>query len=398
MKTPTPSRADPARGRLFAAAVALLALLALPAAAQQPIPTSAEAAIVIDHGTGQVLLEKNADRPMPPASLTKLMTLEMLFAALEDGRVTLKTRFPVSERAMAMGGSTMFLNTGDRPTVEELIRGIAVNSGNDASVVVAEGLAGTEAAFAELMTKRAATLGLESSHFVNASGWPDPDQRMSARDLARLAGHIITEHDEYYHYFAEPEYDYKERAPANRFNRNPLLGLGLGVDGLKTGHIQAAGYGLAASAEQGERRVTIAILGLDSAPARAKEGERLIGWAFRQFIEREVIAAGAPVAEAGVWMGTADRVPLVAGRGLTLLLPATMPGGLEAEARFAAPLHAPVAKGAEVGRLVITPPGMEPVEVPLITGAAVAEGGFRMRLRVAAEALLGRLVERAGQL
>jgi len=398
MKMPIPSRAELRPFALLAATVALLVPLAAPAPAQPRIPTSAEAAFVIDHGTGQVLLEKNADRPLPPASLTKMMTLEMLFAALEDGRVTLKTRFPVSERAMAMGGSTMFLNTGDRPTVEELIRGIVVNSGNDASVVVAEGLAGTEAAFADLMTKRAAALGLSDSRFVNASGWPDPGQRMSARDLAMLAEHIITEHDEYYHHFAEPEYDYKERAPANRFNRNPLLGLGIGVDGLKTGHIQDAGYGLAASARQGERRVTVAILGLDSAAARAKEGERLIGWAFRQFVEREVIAAGAPVAEAGVWMGERDRVGLLAGRSLTLLLPATLPEGLSAEARFDSPLHAPVAKGAEAGRLVITPPGMEAVEVPLVTAAAVAKGGFRMRLRVAAETLLGRLIERAGQL
>mgnify|MGYP006427376323 CR=1 FL=1 len=399
MAMPMMFRAD-RRAALAAALVALILAAAVPgpARAQADLATTAESAIVVDHGTGQVLFEKNADRALPPASLTKIMTLEMLFEALNDGRVTLETRFAVSDAAMALGGSTMFLNTDDRPTVQQLIRGIVVNSGNDAAVVVAEGLAGSESAFAELMTRRARTLGMADARFTNASGWPEPGHAASARDLAVLTRHIITEHPDLYSYFAEEEYDFEGRAPANRFNRNPMLGLGIGADGLKTGHTEEAGYGLVTSARQGERRVVVVLLGLGSRAARAREGERLIGWAFRQFVEREIIAEGARVTDAEVWMGTARSVPLVAGRGLTMLLPAQAAGTLEAEARFEAPLHAPVAAGAEAGRLVISPPGMDPVEVPLLTGAAVAEGGVRMRLRAAGEALLDRLIERAGRL
>ena len=189
--------------------------------------TRATSAFVLDQTTGTVLLEKNAQTPLPPASMSKLMTLNMLFEALRDGRVTLDTQFSVSARAKAMGGSTMFLNERDRPTVEELIRGIVVQSGNDACVVVAEGLAGTEDAFARLMNTRAKALGMNNSTFANASGWPNPNQRMSMEDLALLANRLITEFPEYYGYFGETEFGFDGRAPDNRFNRNPLLRLGL---------------------------------------------------------------------------------------------------------------------------------------------------------------------------
>ncbi|MBL3567661.1 D-alanyl-D-alanine carboxypeptidase, partial [Rhodovulum sulfidophilum] len=258
-----------------------LSLLALAAPAQANFETRAGAAYVVDQSTGTVLLSKNADQPVPPASMSKLMTLNMLFEALRDGRVTLETQFSVSSRAMAMGGSTMFLNERDRPTVEDLIQGIIVQSGNDACVVVAEGLAGTEEAFARLMTERAQVLGMTNSTFANASGWPHPNQRMSMHDLGILAMRLIDEFPEYYGFFGEQEYDYDGRAPQNRFNRNPLLKLGIGADGLKTGHTQEAGYGLVGSALQNGRRVTFVVSGLDSAEQRAEEGERIINWAFR---------------------------------------------------------------------------------------------------------------------
>ena len=229
--------------RFFTAA--LLPIL-LSTTAAQAFDTRAGSAWVLDQTTGTVLLSKNAETPLPPASMSKLMTLYMLFEALERGTVTMDTTFPVSSRARAMGGSTMFLNEQDRPTVRELILGIIVNSGNDACVVVAEGLSptGTEDGFAALMTQRARELGMKDTTLANASGWPNPQHRMSMRDLGILAQHLIEDFPDYYLYFNEREYDYKGRAPANRFNRNPLFQLDIGADGLKTGHTQEAGFGL----------------------------------------------------------------------------------------------------------------------------------------------------------
>ncbi len=263
----TASRRHPMILANLARGFMLLILLALPAHAS--FETRAQAAYVLDLTTDTVLLSKNADVPLPPASMSKLMTLYMLFEALRDGRVTMETRFGVSDRAAAMKGSTMFLDQRDRPTVEELIQGIIVQSGNDACVVVAEGLAGTEDAFARLMNDRAAALGLEASTFTNASGWPSPDHRMSVHDLGRLAARLITEFPEYYGYFAQKEFEFDGRAPQNRFNRNPLLELGIGADGLKTGHTQEAGYGLVGSAMQGDRRIVFVMIGLDRGSAGA---------------------------------------------------------------------------------------------------------------------------------
>ena len=248
--------------------------------------------------------------PLPPASMSKLMTLYMLFEALRDGRVTMDTQFAVSTRAREMGGSTMFLNELDRPTVEELIQGIVVSSGNDATVVVAEGLAGTEDAFARLMNDRAASLGLEQSTFTNASGWPNPNHLMSAHDLGRIAVHIIEEFPEFYPYFSQREFDYEERSPANRFNRNPLLDLGIGADGLKTGHTQEAGYGLVGSAVQGERRIVFVLTGMASEKEREEEAERIVSCAFRQFVEKTVAAKGQSFGEAaGLARRHAERRP-----------------------------------------------------------------------------------------
>ncbi len=357
--------------------------------------TEARAAYVYDVTTDTVLLDKAADVPLPPASMSKLMTLNMLFEALRDGRVDMDTRFGVSTKARQMGGSTMFLNERDRPTVEQLIQGIVVMSGNDACVVVAEGLAGSEASFAQLMTERARDLGMNQSTFVNASGWPAPDHLMSARDLGILATRLVTEFPEYYGYFAQKEFAYDNRAPQNRYNRNPLLGLGIGADGLKTGHTREAGYGLVGSAAQGDRRIVFVLSGLDSERARADEAERMVNWAFRQFVEKTVVEKGGRVVTADVWLGDRPRVDLVAGRDARLLVPAMEQGDFTAEARFTSPLRAPLSDGEEVGSLVISLEGMPDSVVPLVAEQAVAEGGFGPRIRVAATTLLAMAVDRA---
>ena len=352
--------------------------------------TQATAAWVYDVTTHTVLMDKNADQALPPASMSKLMTINMLFEALRDGRVQMDTTFAVSSRAKAMGGSTMFLQESDRPTVEELIHGMIINSGNDACVVVAEGLAGTEAAFAAQMTERARALGMTGSTFANASGWPDPDHRMTMRDLGILARRLIEEFPEYYPVFAETEFNYKDRAPDNRFNRNPLLKLGIGADGLKTGHTSEAGYGLVGSARQGDRRVIFAITGLPSDTARAEEAERIVSWAFRQFAEKTVAKAGVRVAEAEVFLGEADSVGLVPAEDLRLLVPALVQDKVEAEVIYKGPLMAPVEAGVPVAELVIKVPGLPDHQIQLVAETPVAKAGFLRRLTTAAGALYDR--------
>lgn len=366
-----------------------LALAALPARAFE---TAATAAWVYDMTTGTVLMDKNADQPLPPASMSKLMTINMLFEALRDGRVTMETEFAVSSNATAMGGSTMFLQETDRPTVSDLIHGMIVNSGNDACVVVAEGLAGTEAAFSAQMTERARALGMMNSVFANSSGWPDPDHRMSMRDLGILAQHLIEDFPEYYPIFAETEFNFMDRAPANARNRNPLLELGVGADGLKTGHTQEAGYGLVGSAKQGDRRIIFAITGLASEQARAEESERIVAWAFRQFSEKTVAKAGVRVAEAEVHLGAADTVGLVPAEDVRLLVPALVQGSVTAEVVYNGPLLAPVTAGTPVAELVIHVPDLPDRRFPLVAEADVGTAGFTKRLTTATRALYAQYV------
>ena len=367
----------------------LFLALAAPLAAQS-FETRAGSAWVLDLASHTVLMDKNGEVPLPPASMSKLMTLNMLFEALRDGRVAMDTTFAVSSRAKAMQGSTMFLNEQDRPTVEDLIHGIIINSGNDACVVVAEGLAGTETAFAAQMTERARALGLEHSTFSNASGWPDPDQRMSMKDLGLLAQRLIEEFPEYYPIFSQTEFNYKDRAPANANNRNPLLKLGIGADGLKTGHTEESGYGMVGSVVQGERRIIFAISGMASEQERAEEAERIATWAFRQFSLKTVAKAGTRLAEAEVFMGAEASVGLVPATDLRLLVPALAQDGLTAEVVYTGPLAAPIAKGDAVATLVITLPGLPDQSVPLVAEADVGKGGFLTRLSVAATQLRAR--------
>ncbi|MAU53936.1 MAG: D-alanyl-D-alanine carboxypeptidase [Roseovarius sp.] len=370
-----------------------LMALALPAAAFE---TSARAAYVVDMTTGTVLLNKNADEPLPPASMSKLMTLYVAFEAVRDGRLSLDERLPVSGHAMSYGGSTMFLNTRDRVRVEDLLRGIVVLSGNDACAVIAEALSpdGTEAGFARFMTQRAQAMGLTNSVFQNASGWPAAGHVMSMRDLALLARRLIEDFPEFYPMFAETEFRFDGRAPANIHNRNPLLGLGIGADGLKTGHTQEAGYGLVGSAVQGDRRVIFAITGLDSAADRARESEAIVNWAFRQFAQKSVLSAGTVVAEAEIWMGDAPRVGLTPAEDIEMLLPVLGADRVPAQVVHTGPVRAPVAKGDVLGELVIAPEGLPERRVPLVAASEVGPGGVMTRLRTVAGLLLARL--RAG--
>ncbi len=373
----------------FLAVLILSCIAALPARAFETI---AQAAYVVDVGTAIVLMDKQADVPLPPASMSKLMTLNMLFEALRDGRVSLDTRFGVSSRAKSMGGSTMFLNEQDRPTVEELIKGIVVLSGNDACVVVAEGLAGTEDAFARQMNQRARDLGMTGSTFANSSGWPSPNHRMSMRDLGILATRLITEFPEYYGYFGMEEFAWDGRAPTNRFNRNPLLKLGIGADGLKTGHTSEAGYGLVGSAMQGSRRIVFVLTGMNSEKERAEESERIVNWAFRQFVQKTVAEKGTRLAEAPVWMGAETSVGLEVADDLELLIPALEQGDIEGEIVYRSPLEAPIVAGQDLGELVIALEGLPVTRVPLVADRDVARGGFVPRVRTAARVLFGKLV------
>lgn len=376
--------------RLFLGILALTLLASLPA---QAFDTRATSAWVYDMTTHTVLMDKNGETPMPPASMSKLMTINMLFEALKDGRVTMDTTFAVSANAKAMttaGGSTMYLQESDRPTVQDLIHGIIVNSGNDACVVVAEGLAGSEAAFAAQMTERARALGLENSTFANASGWPDPGQRMSMKDLGLLSVRLIEQFPDLYPVFSETEFNYKDRAPANAYNRNPLLELNIGADGLKTGHTEEAGYGMVGSVKQGDRRIVFAISGMASSKERAEEAERIATWAFREFALKTVAKSGVQVATATVFMGDATTVGLVPAQDIRLLVPALAHDGLAAQVVYTGPISAPIAKGAEIAQLVISVPGLPDQQVPLVAETDVAKGGFFTRLLTAADVLRAR--------
>ncbi|HKL06261.1 MAG TPA: D-alanyl-D-alanine carboxypeptidase family protein [Roseovarius sp.] len=380
--------------RVLVSITAVLLLLSpLFTAGASAFETRAKAAYVMDTTTGTVLLNQNADQPLPPASMSKLMTLYVTFEAIRDGRLSLDERLPVSRHAMSFGGSTMFLDTTDRVRVEDLLRGIIVLSGNDACVVLAEALSpdGTEAGFARYMTRRAQEMGMTNSTFVNASGWPAAGHRMSMRDLALLASRLIKDFPGFYPMFAETEFAFDGRAPSNTQNRNPLLRLGMGADGLKTGHTQEAGYGLVGSAKQGDRRVVFVISGLDTAQARAEEAQSIVNWAFRQFVEKEVLKAGTEVARADVWMGDAPSVGLTPQNDVTTLLPVLGSDDLEAEVVYQGPVRAPVAKGDRLGELVFAPDGLPETRVPLVAAQDVPKGGFVARLRTVSGLLLTRL-------
>lgn len=354
--------------------------------------TRATAALVVDYDTGTVLLEKNADIALPPASMSKLMTLNMLFEALQEGRLRLDSRFRVSTKAWQMGGSKMFVKEGDSVAVEDLIRGIIIQSGNDACVVVAEGLAGSEAEFANRMTKRARKLGMENSIFSNSTGWPHPDHRMSARDLVTLASRLIGEFPEYYTYFSEPSFEWAEIVQANR---NPLLQMDVGADGLKTGHTEESGYGLVGSGIQDGRRIVFVVMGLGSTSERAQEGERVLSWAFREFSNETLFSKDEIVSVADVWLGAADNVGLVPGSELSILVPYSSRDEVKATVVYDGPIEAPITAGDQVARLNIEIPGLSDQSYPLVAADTVERGGFLKRMVASAQLLSQKVMETA---
>ncbi len=351
----------------------------------QTIETQAKQAYIVDLKTGTVLLDKNSDELMPPSSMSKMMTAHMLFEKLQKGEVKLTDEFPVSEKAWRIQGSKMFVPLGGRVKVEDLIRGIVIQSGNDACIVVAEALAGSEEAFAEQMTKKARELGLTRSVFKNASGWPHPEHLMTARELALLAKHTIEAYPEYYKYYAELNYTYNG---IKQGNRNPLLYKPLGADGLKTGHTEIAGYGLTASVKRGERRIIMVLNGLPSMKARAQESENLIDWSFREFENYALFKQGETVQSAGVWLGDAKTVSLQAGENLEVTLPRKARQGMKVTAVFQEPIPAPIQKGQTVGKLTIAAPGVQTRELPLIAGEAVSQLGPAGRIGAAVSYLI----------
>jgi serine-type D-Ala-D-Ala carboxypeptidase (penicillin-binding protein 5/6) len=343
-------------------------LVAASSAGAEAYETPAQAAILVDLVSGQELYAKNADLPLPPASMSKLMTVLMAFERLVDGSLSLDDTLPVSEKAWRKGGSKMFVEVGSRVRVEDLLHGIIVQSGNDACIVVAEALGGTEEAFSEQMTRRARELGLTDSTFKNASGWPDPEHLMSVRDLARLAKIIIENYPEYYGIFAEKEFTY---SGIRQYARNPLLHRDLGADGLKTGHTEKAGYGLTASAVRDGRRLVIVLAGLEGPADRARESERLLEHGFRDFKNYQLFARGDSVDHADVWLGSTGTVPLVVPDDVWVSLTPEGRRDLEVKVVYDGPIPAPVADGSQLAQLEISAPGLEPRRVPLIAGEAV---------------------------
>ena len=351
--------------------------------------TKARAAYVIDQTSGTILLSKNADLPLPPASMSKLMTLYMTFEFIKAGRLGLDEKLPVSINAANYTGSTMFLDPTDRVAVIDLIRGIIVLSGNDACAVLAEALSpdGTEAGFAKLMTKRAKQLGLKNSTFKNSNGWPANGHQMSVRDLGLLAEKLIIDFPEYYPMFAEQTYEFDGRAPANVRNRNPLLGLGIGADGLKTGHTEEAGYGLVGSAKQDGRRIIFVLSGLNNMEDRAQEAETIVNWAFRQFVMKKFGKSGFEIAKAKVWNGKSRTVGLHLARDLDVMIPVLSSSEPSFAVEYVGPIKAPIKKGDRIAELVIKSQDLPETRHNLLAANSVSAGGFFVQIRTAGEYL-----------
>ena len=336
------------------------------------VDTAAKWAYIQDYDTGAKLLEKQADDEMPPSSMTKLMTLYLVYDQLKQGRLKLTDELPVSEKAWHMQGSKMFVQLGGMVKVEDLIRGVVVQSGNDAAIVLAEAIGGSEEQFAEKMNAKAKELGLTHSVFKNCTGWPDPDQHMSCRDIAALASDIIRDFPDYYHYDSEKTFRYNG---IEQGNRNPMVQKGT-ADGLKTGHTEAGGYGLVASSKRNGRRVVLVLNGMDSMHERAEEAERLMDWAFFNFEDVTLFSGGDVIENVPVWLGTSHAVPLVAGRDVTVTMPRNWRQKAAVKLSYDAPLTAPVAKGDMLGKLTVSGDGVPHLDVPLMAGADVPRLGL----------------------
>lgn len=370
---------------LFASAAFLL-LVANPASAQNAYQTDASHAVIMDFETGEVLFSQNGDVAMPPASMSKLMTVLMTMEAIAEGRLSLDDELPVSENAWRRGGaasgsSTMFLEVNSRARVEDLLRGIIVQSGNDACIVIAEALGGSEDAFADMMTDRAQELGLTSASFANSTGWPHPDHRISAEDLARLARIIIADHPALYEIYAEREFTYNG---IRQFNRNPLLGVFDGADGLKTGHTEESGYGLVGTAERDGTRRIIVFNGMDSSSSRANEAERMMRSALSDYSVYDLFSAGDRIDhEADVFMGVRDQVSLEIAADVSIGMHRRARRNMSVEVVYNGPLIAPVEAGSVVGQLIVTVPDAEPRRYDLQAAEAVERKGLMGRIGAA---------------
>ncbi len=358
--------------------VALTLIISTPSGWAAAFETKAAYAVLMDGETGAVLFEKDGDALMAPASMTKIMTMILLFEALKEDRLQLTDKITVSENAWRRGGaasgsSTMFAEVNSRISVEDLIRGVIVQSGNDACIVVAEGLSGSEEAFADEMTRRAQEIGLEHATFRNATGWPNPEHLMTARGLALLARHQIYELGDYYHYYSETDFTWNG---ITQSNRNPLLYMNIGVDGLKTGHTNAAGYGLVASGERDGRRLILVVNGLGSEKERSEESERLLQWGFREFKAYDLYAAGDVVENAPVWQGTYDLVPLVVAEEVKLILTRAARRDMTVTVNFDGPIPAPIRAGQEVGTLSISAPDTPTRSFAVYAGANIDQIGL----------------------
>ncbi len=346
----------------------------------QAVETLAKHAILIDVTTGAVLMEKDADTATAPASMSKIMMLFMIFERLAEGSLTMDDTFAVSEKAWRMGGSKMFVGVNTRVSISDLLRGVIVQSGNDASIVIAEGLASSEANFAVEMTERAYELGLTNSVFKNTTGWPEEGHVMSARDIAILTQHLIQDFPQYYPIFAETSFTYND---IRQSNRNPLLFDFPGADGLKTGHTEASGYSIAASAERNGRRLILVLNGLETVQDRAREAERLLDWGFQEFGNYTLFNAGDVVDNAPVWLGEEATVPLVIANNLTVTLSRSARRKLTVTAVYQSPLPARITEGTPLATLVVEAPETPSIELPLLAGADVGRLGLFGRLGAA---------------
>jgi D-alanyl-D-alanine carboxypeptidase (penicillin-binding protein 5/6) len=340
-----------------------------------PLDTEARYAVILDFTSGATLLDKDADAPQTPSSLTKMMTAYLVYERLKQGRLSLTQELPVSEKAWRMQGSKMFVALNSTVKVEDLIRGMIVQSGNDACIVLAEGIAGSEQGFVELMNAKAKEFGLTGTNFRNCTGWPDPDHHMTVRDIAVVARRLIADFPEYYHYDSEKTFKYNN---IEQGNRNTLVQKGV-ADGLKTGHTDDGGYGLAVSAQRGSRRVIVVVNGLPSMRARGEEGERLLDWAFAQFENVQLFAAGDVIEKAPVWLGTQPTVPLVAGRDLVLTMPRNWRDKARVSVDYDNPIPAPVVRGTRLGTLAVRGDGVPEMDVPLLAGADIGQLGLAGR-------------------
>ncbi|MEL6473124.1 MAG: D-alanyl-D-alanine carboxypeptidase family protein [Pseudomonadota bacterium] len=364
--------------RLFAVSFASLGLALAAFAQSTSVRTEAEYAVIMDYESGEVLFSKDGDVPMIPASMTKIMTAYVVFDRLRRGEISLTDQFTTSENAwrkggFASGGSTMGLAPGDQPTVEELLRGVIILSGNDACIVLAEGLSGSEEAFAEDMTALAAELGLETATFKNATGLDEPGHRMSAVDLAHLAKLSIEEFPELYALYAETSYEWRG---ISQPNRNPLLGRMDGADGLKTGHLSVSGYGLTASAERDGQRRIVVVNGLDSIAQRAQESERLMRLAFTAFETRTIVPEAVILPELDVWLGQSRTVAVSLAEPMKITAHKRALEGAKTEIVLEGPLEAPITTDEVVGNLVVTIEGRDPVIAQIVADESVARLGF----------------------